>query len=156
SRSTFSLPVHLPQGLHCGSLRATHANVPVQLPDRGPVPLSDRHTARSRSRSTAWSWSIFSRVEEMQGARRTIKDASHPLFLLDQARFPISRGDPSVHCSRSVPKTRYTMSEERSLHGTNAINKIKELADEMPICMFLTRLNDRPIPARPMATQKVD
>ena len=50
----------------------------------------------------------------------------------------------------------FHMSEERSLHGTNAINKIKELADEMPICMFLTRLSDRPIPARPMATQKVD
>lgn len=48
------------------------------------------------------------------------------------------------------------MSEERSLHGVNAITKIRELADEMPICMFLTKLNERPIPSHPMATQKVD
>ncbi len=38
----------------------------------------------------------------------------------------------------------------------NAIARMKEIADEMPICMFLTRLNERPIPSRPMATQKVD
>ncbi len=48
------------------------------------------------------------------------------------------------------------MSEERSLHGTNAIKKIQDLADEMPICMFLTSLGDRPIPTRPMATQRID
>jgi general stress protein 26 len=48
------------------------------------------------------------------------------------------------------------MSEERSLHGENAIRKIKELADASPVCMFLTRLTERPIPARPMATQRVD
>ncbi len=48
------------------------------------------------------------------------------------------------------------MSEERSLHGANAIKKVQELADSMPICMFLTRLSNRPIPSRPMATQKVD
>jgi general stress protein 26 len=48
------------------------------------------------------------------------------------------------------------MSEERSLRGAQAINKMKELAGKMPICMFLTRLNTRPIPARPMSTQEVD
>ncbi len=48
------------------------------------------------------------------------------------------------------------MSEERSLNNSNAINKIKELADDMPICMFLTRLDKRPIPSRPMETRKVD
>lgn len=47
------------------------------------------------------------------------------------------------------------MSEERSLHGANAIKKIKELAGSMPVCMFLTQLGKRPIPARPMVTQEV-
>jgi general stress protein 26 len=48
------------------------------------------------------------------------------------------------------------MSTTRSVHDTDAIKKFKELIDHSPICHFLTRLDQRPIPTRPMATQQVD
>lgn len=48
------------------------------------------------------------------------------------------------------------MSDTRSLHDQEAIQKFKELIDHSPICHFLTRLDQRPLPTRPMATQEVD
>lgn len=48
------------------------------------------------------------------------------------------------------------MSDTRSLHDKEAIQKFKELIAHSPICHFLTRLDQRPIPTRPMATQQVD
>lgn len=43
-----------------------------------------------------------------------------------------------------------------NLSGSNAANKIKELADSARICIMMTDLDKRPISARPMAIQKTD
>ncbi len=47
------------------------------------------------------------------------------------------------------------MSETQQLSGAEAIRQFKEVVGHDPMCMFLTRLDKRPIPSRPMATQKV-
>lgn len=43
-----------------------------------------------------------------------------------------------------------------NLSKDEAIAKIKELAEDIKICMFCTELSVRPIPVRPMAVQEVD
>ncbi|MEX2593815.1 MAG: pyridoxamine 5'-phosphate oxidase family protein [Anditalea sp.] len=45
---------------------------------------------------------------------------------------------------------------ERDLAKKEAIAKIKELANDINICMFCTDLNHQPIPTRPMALREVD
>ena len=50
-----------------------------------------------------------------------------------------------------------TMSDQTTtVHDAQAIKKFKELIGHSPVCHFLTRLDQRPIPTRPMATQEVD
>lgn len=48
------------------------------------------------------------------------------------------------------------MSETKSLHDEDAIAKFKELVKHSSICHFLTSLDQRPIPSRPMSAQQVD
>jgi len=48
------------------------------------------------------------------------------------------------------------MSQEQHLHAQRAINKIKEIAGHAPVCLFQTKLGQRPIPTRPMHTAEVD
>jgi len=47
------------------------------------------------------------------------------------------------------------MSDTETLSGERAIHKFKEVVGHNPMCMFLTGLDQRPIPGRPMTTQKV-
>jgi general stress protein 26 len=44
----------------------------------------------------------------------------------------------------------------KDLFNQEAIAKIKELAEDIKICMFCTELSVRPIPTRPMSLQEVD
>lgn len=39
---------------------------------------------------------------------------------------------------------------------TESIDKLRELAEDVQVCMFCTRLNELPIAARPMSVQEVD
>ncbi|MFZ1664046.1 MAG: pyridoxamine 5'-phosphate oxidase family protein [Flavobacteriales bacterium] len=48
------------------------------------------------------------------------------------------------------------MSDTNPLYEDDAINKLKELVKHSPICHFLTSLDQRPIPSRPMSAQQVD
>lgn len=42
------------------------------------------------------------------------------------------------------------------LHSAEAIEKLKKLAEDSDICMFVTKLTEFPLSSRPMSTQKVD
>lgn len=44
----------------------------------------------------------------------------------------------------------------KDLNGQEAIAKMKELIDDIDICMFCTRIPDIPFNTRPMSTQEVD
>lgn len=44
----------------------------------------------------------------------------------------------------------------KNLAGEEAIKKLKELAEDAKICMFITFTTERPMPCRPMALQKVE
>lgn len=44
----------------------------------------------------------------------------------------------------------------RNLSNEEAVAKIKELAEDISICMFCTELSVRPIPTRPMSLREVD
>ncbi len=48
------------------------------------------------------------------------------------------------------------MSDTKPLHDKDAINKFQELVKHSSICHFLTSLDQRPIPSRPMSAQQVD
>jgi len=48
------------------------------------------------------------------------------------------------------------MGNYQDLYNADAIAKIKELAQDIKICMFCTELSIRPIPTRPMGLQDVD
>ena len=48
------------------------------------------------------------------------------------------------------------MSDIKPLHDEKAITKFKELVKHSSICHFLTSLDQRPIPSRPMSAQQVD
>ena len=44
----------------------------------------------------------------------------------------------------------------KNLQSKEAVDKLKELAEEARICMMSTNLDQRPIPSRPMSLQEVD
>lgn len=44
----------------------------------------------------------------------------------------------------------------KDLFSTEAVAKIKEMAEDIKVCMFCTELSSKPIPTRPMALQEVD
>ena len=44
----------------------------------------------------------------------------------------------------------------KDISGTEALKKLKELAEDARTCMMSTSLNERPIPTRPMGLQEVD
>lgn len=48
------------------------------------------------------------------------------------------------------------MPVNKPAHDAAAIERFKKLIEHAPICHFLTRLDERPVPTRPMATQQVD
>lgn len=48
------------------------------------------------------------------------------------------------------------MGSFENLTNEEAINKLKELAEDARVCMFCTNLMDQPISARPMAIEEVD
>src|SRR6476469_890116 len=48
------------------------------------------------------------------------------------------------------------MGEFKDLTNNEAIEKLRELAEDVNICMFCTELTQLPISARPMSLQKVD
>lgn len=48
------------------------------------------------------------------------------------------------------------MGNHKDLFSSEAVAKIKELAEDIKMCMFCTELAERPIPTRPMAVQEVD
>ena len=48
------------------------------------------------------------------------------------------------------------MGDVKNLSQTEAIKKLKELAEDIGVCMFCTDLGRVPFQTRPMATQKVD
>ena len=48
------------------------------------------------------------------------------------------------------------MGEVKDLSHTDAIKKLKELAEDINICMFCTKTDKLPFQTRPMGTQKVD
>src|SRR5690606_36411902 len=48
------------------------------------------------------------------------------------------------------------MSEIKNLTSQQAIAKIKELAEDIKVCMFCTELTVLPIATRPMSVQEVD
>ena len=45
---------------------------------------------------------------------------------------------------------------KQDLNNTKAINKLKELAEKVGICMMCTNLDDRPFSSRPMSLKEVD
>lgn len=47
------------------------------------------------------------------------------------------------------------MSKE-NLQNREAVEKLKELAEDIRFCLFATDLNEKPIPSRPMTVQEVD
>lgn len=47
------------------------------------------------------------------------------------------------------------MSQE-NLHNREAVEKLKEMAEDIRFCLFATDLDQRPIPSRPMTVQEVD
>lgn len=48
------------------------------------------------------------------------------------------------------------MGEVKNLRATDAVKKIREIAKDANICMFVTDLSTLPLTGRPMATQEVD
>lgn len=48
------------------------------------------------------------------------------------------------------------MGDVKDLAATDAVKKIREIAKDANICMFLTDLSNLPLSGRPMATQQVD
>ncbi|WP_159800401.1 pyridoxamine 5'-phosphate oxidase family protein [Flavobacterium sp. MK4S-17] len=48
------------------------------------------------------------------------------------------------------------MGNHKDLFSKEAVAKIKEMAEDIKMCMFCTELSVRPIPTRPMAVQEVD
>jgi len=48
------------------------------------------------------------------------------------------------------------MGNYKDLYSEEAIAKIKEMAQDIRVCMFCTELSVRPIPTRPMSLQDVD
>jgi len=48
------------------------------------------------------------------------------------------------------------MSDVKNLSSTEAIEKIKQLAEDADICHFVTNLSTLPLTSRPMSTQEVD
>lgn len=44
----------------------------------------------------------------------------------------------------------------KDLYSREAVDKLKELAEDIKTCMFCTELSMRPIPVRPMAVREVD
>src|SRR4030095_13492686 len=48
------------------------------------------------------------------------------------------------------------MGDVKTLPATAAIEKIREIAKDANICMFVTDLSNLPLSGRPMATQEVD
>ena len=48
------------------------------------------------------------------------------------------------------------MGEVKDLTTTDAVKKIREIAKDANICMFVTDLSSLPLSGRPMATQEVD
>jgi general stress protein 26 len=48
------------------------------------------------------------------------------------------------------------MGEVKNLERTQAIDKLKKLAEGINICMFCTKADNVPFQSRPMATQQVD
>ena len=48
------------------------------------------------------------------------------------------------------------MGEVKNLAAGNAVEKIREIAKNANICMFITDISNLPLAGRPMATQEVD
>lgn len=48
------------------------------------------------------------------------------------------------------------MGDVKNLYGEDAIKKLKEMAEDINICMFCTETNAIPFATRPMSTQEVD
>lgn len=48
------------------------------------------------------------------------------------------------------------MGTQKDLFSSEAIAKIKEMAEDIKMCMFCTELSVRPVPTRPMGVQEVD
>ena len=48
------------------------------------------------------------------------------------------------------------MGDVKNLTATDAVEKIREIAKDANICMFVTDLSSLPLAGRPMATQEVD
>ncbi len=48
------------------------------------------------------------------------------------------------------------MSELKNLSDQKAVSKLKELAEDIKVCLFCTELTQLPINSRPMAIQQVD
>lgn len=48
------------------------------------------------------------------------------------------------------------MGDKKDLFSNEAIGKIKEMAEDIKMCMFCTELSVRPIPTRPMTVLEVD
>ncbi len=48
------------------------------------------------------------------------------------------------------------MSNNKALHEKDAVEKLKELVKNGPMCHFITCLDQRPLPTRPMTTLEVD
>lgn len=48
------------------------------------------------------------------------------------------------------------MGDVKDLAATDAVKKIREIAKDANICMFVTDLSNLPLSGRPMATQQVD
>lgn len=47
-------------------------------------------------------------------------------------------------------------SSENNLNNQEAVQKLKEIAEKVDVCMFCTNLEERPIASSPMSTQEVD
>lgn len=48
------------------------------------------------------------------------------------------------------------MGDHKNLTGSESAAKVKELAMDVKVCMFCTKVNDLPFETRPMSTQDVD
>lgn len=48
------------------------------------------------------------------------------------------------------------MGDLKDLSNNEAIKKIKELAEDIRVCMFCTQLSVRPVPTRPMSVSEID
>lgn len=48
------------------------------------------------------------------------------------------------------------MGNYKDLFSAEAVAKIKEIAEDIKVCMFFTELSSRPVPVRPMSVLEVD